>query len=488
MSDPVVPPPALPADDSSESAGSALARLAVGLGVAVLVIVGFSLYLAREIRPAARRTGRDQTSAIVSTSLHIIRIQQNLSTLRGHAPRHARPHGAVPDRRRGPTPSRACASISSRRSSAGTRAGAGRAVPPGEQAQLEDINRRFWETLRPRLRAGRAGAGQTMPGGPRGGLIRGEATCASRRAREVSCRSSSSATRASTRKRRRGRAPSTTVSRGEVYVLAAVLVGAIALGGVALHSRARAARSRPCRRSRPSGAELSWRVLRMQEELQTTRSRASCTTSSGRFSRRSARCSAGFATCASGERGPADAATLTSDLDDVRGGLAQRTLDRIRTQSRMLHPVILDDFGLEQAVAWYVGEFARQHGVEAQFEPAGELGGRSRPKLDDSPVSHRAGSPEQRGAARAGHPRRRPSGPVGRGRGRPWESRTTAWGSPAGRAGSRRPRARGGIGITSMRERAELMGGRVVARARSAGRPARRGLGAAGAPGGGSGE
>ena len=54
--------------------------------------------------------------------------------------------------------------------------------------------------------------------------------------------------------------------------------------------------------------------------------------------------------------------------------LAQRTLDRIRTQSRMLHPVILDDFGLQQAVAWYVGEFARQHGIETRFEPAGELG------------------------------------------------------------------------------------------------------------------
>ena len=50
MSDPVVPPPTLPADESSESAGSALARLAIGLGVAVLVIVGFSVYAAREIR------------------------------------------------------------------------------------------------------------------------------------------------------------------------------------------------------------------------------------------------------------------------------------------------------------------------------------------------------------------------------------------------------------------------------------------------------
>ena len=77
MSDPVVPPPSLPADESSESAGSALARLAIGLAVAVLVIVGFSLYAAREIR-----TLRDEQAAMSERNrldtLQIVRIQQNL--------------------------------------------------------------------------------------------------------------------------------------------------------------------------------------------------------------------------------------------------------------------------------------------------------------------------------------------------------------------------------------------------------------------------
>ena len=82
MSDPVVPPPSLPADESSESAGSALARLAVGLAVAVLVIVGFSLYAAREIR-----TLRDEQAVMSERNrldtLQIVRIQQNLSSVAG---------------------------------------------------------------------------------------------------------------------------------------------------------------------------------------------------------------------------------------------------------------------------------------------------------------------------------------------------------------------------------------------------------------------
>jgi len=82
VSDPAVPPPSPPTDESSESAGSALARLALGLGVAVLVIVGFSLYAAREIR-----TLRDEQAAISERNrldtLQILRIQQNLSNVNG---------------------------------------------------------------------------------------------------------------------------------------------------------------------------------------------------------------------------------------------------------------------------------------------------------------------------------------------------------------------------------------------------------------------
>src|SRR5512134_2295820 len=82
VSEPPVPSSSPPLDESSESAGSALARLALGLAVAVLVIVGFSLYAAREIR-----TLRDEQAATAERNrldtLQIVRIQQNLSSVAG---------------------------------------------------------------------------------------------------------------------------------------------------------------------------------------------------------------------------------------------------------------------------------------------------------------------------------------------------------------------------------------------------------------------
>ena len=67
-------------------------------------------------------------------------------------------------------------------------------------------------------------------------------------------------------------------------------------------------------------------------------------------------------------------APFVADLEEAQQ-VTQRTLDRVRTKSRLLHPVILDDFGLQQAVAWYADEFARQHGIDTRFEPDGDLAG-----------------------------------------------------------------------------------------------------------------
>ena len=64
---------------------------------------------------------------------------------------------------------------------------------------------------------------------------------------------------------------------------------------------------------------------------------------------------------------------LVADLEEVRG-IVQQTLEKIRTESRMLHPVVLDDFGLEKALAWYVEQYGRQHGIDAQFQKSGPVG------------------------------------------------------------------------------------------------------------------
>jgi signal transduction histidine kinase len=111
---------------------------------------------------------------------------------------------------------------------------------------------------------------------------------------------------------------------------------------------------------------LSWRMMRLQEDLQESFSRelhdefGQLLTAIGMLLGRVKR------------RLPADS-PLVGDLEEVRG-IVQQTLDRIRTESRMLHPVVLDDFGLEKALDWYVEQFGRQHGITARFQQSGPIG------------------------------------------------------------------------------------------------------------------
>ncbi len=111
---------------------------------------------------------------------------------------------------------------------------------------------------------------------------------------------------------------------------------------------------------------LSWRMMRMQEDLQESFSRelhdefGQLLTAIGMLLGRVKR------------RLPSDS-PLVADVEEVRG-IVQQTLDKIRTESRMLHPVVLDDFGLEKALAWYVEQFGRQHGIDARFQKSGPVG------------------------------------------------------------------------------------------------------------------
>jgi signal transduction histidine kinase len=111
---------------------------------------------------------------------------------------------------------------------------------------------------------------------------------------------------------------------------------------------------------------LSWRMLRLQEDLQQEFARelhdefgqifTAVGTLLGRVTRNL----------------PPDS-PLVGDLEEVRQ-IAQQTLEKIRVQSRLLHPVILDDFGLEKALEWFVEQFGRQHGINARFETQGPIG------------------------------------------------------------------------------------------------------------------
>jgi signal transduction histidine kinase len=61
---------------------------------------------------------------------------------------------------------------------------------------------------------------------------------------------------------------------------------------------------------------------------------------------------------------------LKTDLLEVRE-IAQSTLEKVRSLSQALHPVMLDEAGLEQTVGWYLPVVERQTGIGISYEKSG---------------------------------------------------------------------------------------------------------------------
>ena len=112
---------------------------------------------------------------------------------------------------------------------------------------------------------------------------------------------------------------------------------------------------------------LSWRSLRVQEDLQRSIARelhddfgqilTAIGTLLGRARKRAV-----------------DPDALAAELDTVRG-VAQQSLDRIRTRSRWLHPGVLDDFGLVKALEHFAREFEQQSGIRVHMTATGSIDG-----------------------------------------------------------------------------------------------------------------
>lgn len=62
---------------------------------------------------------------------------------------------------------------------------------------------------------------------------------------------------------------------------------------------------------------------------------------------------------------------LRSELAEVRE-ITYNTLEKMRSLSQMLHPTVLDDYGLAKGIEWYAGVFQRQNGIETDVRIAGE--------------------------------------------------------------------------------------------------------------------
>jgi signal transduction histidine kinase len=145
-------------------------------------------------------------------------------------------------------------------------------------------------------------------------------------------------------------------------------------------------------------------------------------------------------------------AKVKEDLDEIRE-VVQSTLEKTRSLSQALHPAILDTGGLEQAIDWYVPVFQKQTGITVHLDRSGR-----NPGVADQVAIHvyrvvqealnniakHANSPEA-WVRLAFEPDRLVVEVRDRGVGFPQD------GGPV----------RHGIGLVAMRERAELLGGRL---------------------------
>jgi signal transduction histidine kinase len=66
-----------------------------------------------------------------------------------------------------------------------------------------------------------------------------------------------------------------------------------------------------------------------------------------------------------------DGTPLREDLKEVQE-IAQSTLNNIRTLSQALHPVLLEEAGLESTLDWYIPTVGRQAGIELHYEKSGK--------------------------------------------------------------------------------------------------------------------
>ena len=139
------------------------------------------------------------------------------------------------------------------------------------------------------------------------------------------------------------------------------------------------------------------------------------------------------------------------DLREVRE-VAQATLEKTRNLSQLMHPSVLDDGGLEKAIDWYLPVFEKQTGIKVRYEKKG----------DGPEIAHRVAIHVYRVLQEALNNLARHSGatlavvrlefPPGR---LSLEVEDRGAGMPESRNGSPRK----GIGMTAMRERAELLEG-----------------------------
>jgi signal transduction histidine kinase len=145
--------------------------------------------------------------------------------------------------------------------------------------------------------------------------------------------------------------------------------------------------------------------------------------------------------------------SFRENLQEVRE-ITQSTLEKTRSLYQSLHPAILDDGGLEQALAWYIPVFEKQTGIKVQYQKTG-----ASPEVADGVAIHVYRVVQEALNNTAKHSKAS----------RAWvrvdfsperlhlEIEDRGVGLP----GDRRVAVRRGIGMVAMRERAALLRGKI---------------------------
>jgi signal transduction histidine kinase len=146
-----------------------------------------------------------------------------------------------------------------------------------------------------------------------------------------------------------------------------------------------------------------------------------------------------------------ESSPLRSDLQEVRQ-IAQDTLDRVRSLSQALHPVMLDEAGLEATIDWYIPTVERQTGIAISYEKQGfgfEVNSTAAVQIYRVMQEALNNVARHSGVAQAWVRLR-------------FLSATLELEIEDHGAGFNMRTVKQGIGLVAMRERAELMGGRVI--------------------------
>jgi len=421
--------------------------LEVALVLALLIGAALGAFVVREIHRL-----RDEQTTIADRnrkgSLQLLRVQNDLASLASLM--RDMVAGTEPYPMAGWRPAFERVRADLAEALALERALAPAAREASQQARIERIVAAYWATVDRAFAM--AGAGDEAAGAA---LVRGTATQQHMELSGIVSQFLVANNRVQEEAVAANRAIFDQVARQIILLVVALLVVFAAAGGLIVAANRRAFED--VRRVTAQLRALSWRSLRFQEDLQRSVSRelhddfGQIVTALGTMIGRARR------------HAGAESA-LVAEIDAVRH-VAQEALDRIRTRSQWLHPGVLDDFGLEKALARAAEQFERQTGIRTRFTSSGPVD-----LVRDEYAIH-VYRIAQEALANVG----RHSGStdaVVRLRceddGLELEIEDHGRGLPAHAA---EPMLNGGMGLVSMRERAELMGGHLTLR-----RPADGGL------------